>query len=113
MPSKNERMLGQSPEDKGMYRFNTDKKGNKTMDPVDFKVMVDIQDRDHADIDKGSKPNASEADKKSAKEAKKRRNKLYEIQDGKMDDETGKGFSDEEVKKTRSRLQTLYSKHMK
>lgn len=100
---KNKRMLGQDADDDNMYRFND----KNQMDPTDAKVSKDIDDRDVKDIDKGKSPDASKADKQSAKEAVERQNLMGAAYEGTNKD-TGKGFSKGKRSSTANRLKTLY-----
>ena len=87
---KNVPMLGQDLRNRGDYRFNK----KMQMHPDDYKTMVDIDERDKADIERGNMPGASAADKKSMKEAMDRQNRLGANYDSSVLDitDTGKGF---------------------
>ena len=93
---KNQRMLGQDPRDKGMYRFSgSPKKGTAQMHPDDSKVMVDIDERDNKDIDtyraKGAK--ASKFEKMASDEAINRQNLLGKKNAPADIRDTGRGFA--------------------
>ena len=103
---KNRRMYGQDPRDETMLRFGNTKDGRR-MHPVDFQVMKDISDRDNADMQRGSRPDAPEADKRSRREAVERQNRLGVANEG-FNDDTGKGYTLKEGAETRKRLMKRY-----